>query len=84
MATDDKFYMGNTNLPKVGSEFNYTPAQVKNLKKAIKDINFFAEKYFYIIAPGKGRESIQHYNGVSSGREIDNDDNLCSMVCLLS
>ena len=59
MSKDDKFYMGNASLPKAGSEFEYSPKQVKELKRAIKDINFFAEKFFYIIAPGEGRSLIQ-------------------------
>jgi tRNA(Met) C34 N-acetyltransferase TmcA len=56
---EDQFYMNNPNLPKRGAKFEYTPEQIADLKKASKDIIYFAENFFYIIAPGEGRNKIK-------------------------
>jgi len=59
MSDKDQFYMNNPNLPKRGAKFEYTPEQIRDLKKSEKNILHFAEKFFYIIAPGEGRRRIK-------------------------
>lgn len=56
---EEQFYMNNPNLPKRGAKFEYTPEQIADLKKASKDIIYFAENFFFIIAPGEGRRKIK-------------------------
>jgi hypothetical protein len=58
----DKFYMGNPNVPSRGAEFEYTPEMVREIEKCKKDILYFAENYFYILIPGKGKEKIKLYS----------------------
>ncbi len=55
----DKFYMGNPNVPSKGAEFEYTPEMARELEKCKNDILYFAENYFYILIPGKGKEKIK-------------------------
>ena len=51
----DKFYMGNPNVPSRGAEFEYTAEMVSEMEKCKNDIVYFAENYFYILIPGKGK-----------------------------
>lgn len=60
-AKKDKFYMGNPNVPARGAEFEYTQEMVSEIEKCKKDILHFAENYFYILIPGKGKEKITLY-----------------------
>ena len=54
--------MNNPNLPTVGSEFEYTPSMVQDLKKCKKNILHFAERFFYIISLDEGKKTIDlHY-----------------------
>ena len=46
---DDKFYLGNKNLPRPDQEFEWTPKMVRDLKKCRQNILYFAENYFYIV-----------------------------------
>ena len=55
----DKFYMGNPNVPSKGAEFEYTPEMARELERCKNDILYFAENYFYILIPGKGKEKIK-------------------------
>lgn len=57
----DKFYNGNTNVPSRGAEFEYTPEMIAELHKCRNDILHFAENYFYVLIPGKGKEKIELY-----------------------
>jgi hypothetical protein len=57
----EKFYMGNPNVPSKGAEFEYTPKMVKEIDKCKNDILHFAENYFFILIPGKGKEKIKLY-----------------------
>ncbi len=57
----DKFYMGNPNVPSRGAEFEYTQEMVSEIEKCKSDILHFAENYFYILIPGKGKEKIKLY-----------------------
>lgn len=53
--------MGNPNVPSKGAEFEYTPEMIKEIDKCKKDILHFAENYFFILIPGKGKEKITLY-----------------------
>lgn len=59
MSDKDQYYMNNPNLPKRGAKFEYTPDQIRDLKKSEKNITHFAQNFFYIIAPGEGRSKIK-------------------------
>ncbi len=59
MAKSKQTYMNNPNLPAVGSEFEYSPSQIKQLQKASKNLLYFAENFFYIISPDEGRQKIK-------------------------
>lgn len=51
--------MNNPNLPSVGAEFEYSPEQIKQLKKASKNLLYFAESFFYIISLDEGKKKIK-------------------------
>ena len=55
------FYMGNDNLPNRNWQGEYTPEKVKALKKAQRNILYFAENFFYIVNLDAGREKISLY-----------------------
>ena len=57
----DMFYMGNDNLPNKNWQGEYTPAKIKALKKAEKNILYFAENFFYIVNLDSGKEKIKLY-----------------------
>jgi hypothetical protein len=57
--TSEKFYLGNTRLPGVGAEYEYTPEMVNDLKKSRKSLLYFAENFFYIVNLERGRELIR-------------------------
>lgn len=59
----EKFYMGNPKVPSRGAEFEYTPEMVEEMAKCKKDILHFAETYFYILIPGKGKVPIVLHEG---------------------
>lgn len=61
MAKKDKFYMGNPNVPSRGAEFEYTAEMVREIEKCKNDILYFAENFFFILIPGKGKEKIKLY-----------------------
>jgi hypothetical protein len=56
-----KYYLGNENLPVKGSQFEYTPDQIKELSKCSKNILHFAENYFYILNIDDGKKKIKLY-----------------------
>jgi len=58
---EDKFYLGNKNLPNANMEFEWTPEMVKGLKKAKQNILHFAENYFHIVNLDLGRIKISLY-----------------------
>ena len=58
---DDKFYLGNINLPNPDMEFEWTPEMVKDLKKARQNILYFAENFFHIVNLDRGRILIDLY-----------------------
>ena len=51
-------YLNNPNLPRSGALFEYTPEMVKEIKKCSQNILHFAEEYFFIVHPDKGRMKI--------------------------
>jgi len=59
MDKNKQVYMNNPNLPAEGSVFEYTPAQIKQLQKAAKNLLYFAEMFFYIISLDEGRQKIK-------------------------
>jgi len=54
----DSLYMGNPNVPSRGAEFEYTEEMLSEISKCKEDILYFAEEYFTILIPGKGKEKI--------------------------
>ena len=58
---EDKFYLGNKDLPNANMEFEWTPEMVKTLKKAKQNILYFAENYFYIVNLDRGKIKIELY-----------------------
>jgi len=61
LKKDDKFYLGNINLPNPDMEFEWTPEMVKSLKKARQNIIHFAEGFFHIVNLDQGKMKIQLY-----------------------
>ena len=55
----EKFYLGNTNLPTAQTEYDYTPAMIKEIAKCRKNIIHFASNYFFIINVDEGRQKIK-------------------------
>ena len=62
LKKDDKFYLGNTNLPNPNMEYEWTPEMVKSLKKARQNILHFAETFFHIVNLDQGRIKIKLYS----------------------
>lgn len=56
---NNMFYMGNTNLPNSNWKGEWTKDKVNALKKASKNILYFAENFFYIINLDRGKETIK-------------------------
>lgn len=52
------YYLGNKNLPTGSARFEYTPEMVRQLKKASKNLLYFAENFFYIVNLDTGRQTI--------------------------
>jgi len=52
------YYLGNKNLPRGSAEFEWTPKMVKELRKAKKNILYFAENFFHIVNLDRGKEKI--------------------------
>jgi len=62
LKKDDKFYLGNTNLPNPNMEYEWTPEMVKSLKKARQNILHFAENFFHIVNLDQGKMLITLYS----------------------
>ena len=60
-ARSSDLYLGNKNLPTEAAEFEWTPQMVNDLKKARRNILYFAEEFFYIVNLDRGKEKIQLY-----------------------
>ena len=59
---ENKFYLGNKNLPTPETKFEWTPEMLSELKKCSKNILHFAENYFYIVNLDRGKEKIKLHN----------------------
>ena len=55
------YYLGNKNLPRESTEFEWAPEMVVNLKKSKRNILYFAENFFHIVNLDRGRETIKLY-----------------------
>jgi hypothetical protein len=55
-------YMGNPNLPSKDAKFDYTPEMVEEIQKCKDDMLYFAQNYFYIIDPDKGKVRINLFD----------------------
>jgi len=62
LKKDDKFYLGNTNLPNPNMEYAWTPEMVKSLKKSRQNILHFAENFFHIVNLDQGKMLITLYS----------------------
>lgn len=58
---EDKYYLGNSNLPTANMEFEWTPKMVRELKKSKQNILYFAENFFFIVNLDKGKMRIPLY-----------------------
>ena len=58
---EDKYYLGNKNLPSANMEFEWTPKMVRELKKAKQNILYFAENFFFIVNLDRGKMRIPLY-----------------------
>jgi hypothetical protein len=56
---NNMFYMGNTNLPNSNWKGEWTKDKVQSLKKASKNILYFAENFFHIVNLDRGKEKIK-------------------------
>lgn len=55
-------YLGNPNLKRQNSTHEYTHAELAEMLKCAKDIEYFAEKYCTIITIDKGKQLIELYD----------------------
>lgn len=53
-----KYYLGNPNLPAADAQLAYEPWMVKELTKSRQNLLHFAENFFYIIDPEKGKKQV--------------------------
>lgn len=58
----DQFYLGNKNLPKPNTEFEWTPEMLKDIKKCTNDILYFAQNFFYIVNLDEGKIKIKLFD----------------------
>ena len=58
---EDKYYLGNRNLPAANMEFEWTPKMVRELKKTRQNLLYFAENFFFIVNLDKGKMKIPLY-----------------------
>lgn len=61
MPEKKHIYLGDSSLPTKDAEFEYTPKMLREIKKCSQNILHFAENYFYIINPDKGKMKIKLY-----------------------
>jgi hypothetical protein len=79
MSNNKKFYMGNKRLKAEGFEETIGKVEfkkrVREIKRCKEDILYFAEKYFFIVSPDKGKHRIQMFDKqkqlVKSFQEFD-------------
>lgn len=61
---NEKYYLGNKNLPSPDAAFDYAshPEWVADIAKCRKNIIYFAENFFYIVNLDRGKEKIALHN----------------------
>lgn len=59
MPSEENYYLGNKNLPKPDTHFDWTPEMLTNLEKSRDDILYFAQEFFYIINLDRGKQLIR-------------------------
>lgn len=55
-------FNGIPNLRKAGEKIDFNQEMINEVIKCSRDIIYFAEKYFYIIHPDRGKEKISLYD----------------------
>jgi hypothetical protein len=58
-SNKNPFYLGNQKLPNKNWQGEYTKAQINALKKAQRNLLYFAQTFFFIIDPDKGKGIIK-------------------------
>lgn len=53
VQVQEKYYLNNKDLPTVDSTYQWTPEMIMATTRCTKDIKYFAENFFTIIAQGK-------------------------------
>lgn len=59
MKNHENYYLGNKNLPKTDTQYDWTPEMLKHLDKSRTDILHFAQNFFYIVNLDKGKQLIK-------------------------
>src|SRR5574343_593643 len=54
-ASKATYYLGNPNLPNAHWKGEYTKEMINSIKKAKENLLYFAENFFYIVDPDKGK-----------------------------
>nr|MBC8416833.1 hypothetical protein [bacterium] len=62
MAEQSEYYLGNKNLPKPETDFEWTPSMISHLKKSKKNIIHFAENFFHIVNLDHGKQKIKLFS----------------------
>jgi len=61
-SSKSEYYLGNPNLPNKHWKEEYTLKMVNDLKQCKEDLLYFAENFFYIIDPDKGKLKIELFD----------------------
>jgi len=61
-SSKSEYYLGNPNLPNKHWKEEYTLEMVNDLKQCKEDLLYFAENFFYIIDPDKGKLKIELFD----------------------
>ena len=61
-SSKSEYYLGNPNLPNKHWKEEYTLEMVNDLKRCKEDLLYFAENFFYIIDPDKGKLKIELFD----------------------
>ena len=59
MPAEENYYLGNKNLPKPDTQFDWTPEMLEHLERSRDDILYFAQTFFFIINLDKGKQLIK-------------------------
>lgn len=59
MPHEENYYLGNKNLPKPDTQFDWTPEMLQHLERSRDDILYFAQTFFFIINLDKGKQLIK-------------------------